>query len=108
MADQYFEDPENARFMIVAHTMHPERRSQFPSVVHVDGSIRPQTVHRQSSPFYWECLDRLRQLTGEGIVLNTSLNQRGHPMVESPRDVLGCFFSSGLDALAMGDYWIRK
>jgi carbamoyltransferase len=106
--ERYFEPGDDAPFMVVAYRIREDLRARLPSIVHVDGSIRPQTVEREVEPFYWECIDRFRALTGEGIVLNTSFNVRGQPIVESPAEALGCFFSTGLDALAIGSYWIEK
>ncbi len=99
---------DEAPFMIVAYEMREEMRAALPSVVHCDGSIRSQTVDRSVEPFWWECIDQFGKLTGEPIVMNTSLNVRGQPIVESPHEALACFFSTGLDAMAIGNYWVEK
>ena len=108
-AGRYFEsEGDEAPFMVVAYAMREEMRERFPSVVHCDGSIRPQTVDREVEPFWWECIERVGQITGESIVMNTSFNVRGQPIVESPTEALACFFSTGLDAMAIGSYWVEK
>jgi carbamoyltransferase len=108
-AGRYFEpDGELAPFMVVAYWMREEMRAKLPSVVHCDGSIRPQTVEREVEPFWWECIEAVGKLTGEPIVMNTSFNVRGQPIVNSPQDALACFYSTGLDAMAIGSYWVEK
>jgi carbamoyltransferase len=102
------EQDDRAPFMAVAYYLKPEYREMLSSVVHADGSIRPQTVTREDHPFMWDCIQAFKQHSGQGIVLNTSFNVRGQPIVESPEDALGCFYASGLDALAIGPFWIEK
>ena len=106
---RYFEpEDDQAPFMVVAYWMKEAMKAKLPSVVHVDGSIRPQTVDREIEPFWWECIDRFGQLTGEPIVMNTSFNIRGQPIVEAPHEALACFYSTGLEAMAIGNYWVEK
>jgi len=104
----YLEDADNAEFMIVAYQAKKGIREIIPSVVHVDNSVRPQTVEKDINPRYWEILNELKTLTGHPVVLNTSFNLRGQPMIANPRDAIACFFSSGLDVLVLNDYWIEK
>ncbi|TNF34751.1 MAG: hypothetical protein EP312_05600 [Gammaproteobacteria bacterium] len=106
--DRYIEEACFAPFMATAFQLKAEYRELLASIVHEDGSIRPQTVDRDAHAFMWQCIDAFRQHTGHGIVLNTSFNVRGQPIVESPGDAIGCFFSSGLDALAIGPFWLEK
>lgn len=104
----YMEDADDAEFMIVAYQAKKGIRNLIPSVVHVDNSVRPQTVERDINPRYWEILNELKSLTGNPVVLNTSFNLRGQPIIATPRDAIACFFSSGLDILVLNDYWIEK
>ncbi len=104
----YLEDADNAEFMIVAYQAKKGIRDRIPSVVHVDNSVRPQTVEKDTNPRYWEILNELKSLTGHPVVLNTSFNLRGQPIIAHPRDAIACFFSSGLDVLVLNNYWIEK
>lgn len=94
-------------FMTVAHRLRPGLE-RLASIAHVDGSMRPQTVTRESNPDYHALLSAFGRLTGEDILLNTSLNVMGEPICHSPRDALRCFSASGLDALAIGPFLLEK
>ncbi|MBI4614840.1 MAG: carbamoyltransferase [Planctomycetes bacterium] len=97
-----------APFMVLSFAVTPEWRFRIPEVVHVDGTVRPQVVSRDTNPRYHELLTRFRELTGVPVLLNTSLNRRGEPMVMSPDHALDMFEGSGLEVLAMGDYLVTK
>jgi carbamoyltransferase len=81
---------------------------RIPEVVHEDGTARPQIVTAQSNPRYYELLRKFEARTGLGVLLNTSLNRRGEPMVCSPDDALDMFYGSDLQILAIGDFLVRK
>jgi carbamoyltransferase len=83
-------------------------KKRIPEVVHEDGTARPQIVTAESNPRYYELLKKFEARTGIGVLLNTSLNRRGEPMVCSPDDALNMFFGSDLRNLALGDFLIRK
>lgn len=83
-------------------------KSRIPEVVHEDGTARPQIVTARSNPRYYELLKKFEARTGVGVLLNTSLNRRGEPMVCSPDDALNMFFGSDLQNLAVGDFLVRK
>lgn len=83
-------------------------KSRIPEVVHEDGTARPQIVTPQSNPRYYELLTKFQARTGIPVLLNTSLNRRGEPMVCSPDDALNMFHGSDLQNLAIGDYLVRK
>ena len=104
----YFEDADDAEFMIVAYQAKKGVSDILPSVVHVDNSARPQTVEKEANPRYWEMLNELKSFTGHPVVMNTSFNLRGQPMIASPRDAIACFFTNGLDILVLNNYWIEK
>lgn len=106
--DTYMVDPRPSPFMILAYPFKDEYRDVFPSIVHVDGSVRPQTVSRKTNPRYWEMIHAFGEHTGHPVVLNTSFNVRGEPIVNTPRDAIRCFFSTGMDALAIGSFLLRK
>ena len=83
-------------------------KSRIPEVVHEDGTARAQIVTQDTNPRYYELISELEKLNGNGVVLNTSLNRRGEPMVCSPEDALNMFFGSDLEYLVMEDILITK
>ncbi len=102
--DLRVEDP----FMLKVCNVLKEKRKIIPAVTHVDGSARLQTVKKETHPLYYNLIKRLGEKTGVPVVLNTSFNIQGEPVVESPRDAVRCFFSNGLDMLVIGNYLIKK
>ena len=94
--------------MIVAYQAKKGVKDLLPSVVHVDNSVRPQTVEKDVNPRYWNIMNELKSLTGHPVVLNTSFNLRGRPIISNPMDAISCFFSNGLDVLVLNNYWIEK
>jgi carbamoyltransferase len=108
VADQYLESATDSPFMILTAQVKPEKRSVIPSVTHVDGSARPQTVEREVNPLYWRLIHEFGQRTGVPVVMNTSFNLRGEPIVCTPTDAIRTFFSSGMDALVIGSYVVEK
>jgi carbamoyltransferase len=83
-------------------------RSEIPAVTHVDGSARIQTVHRDTNRLYYRLLETFHARTGCPVLLNTSFNVRGEPIVCTPEDAFRCFMGTGLDALAIGNCFLRK
>jgi len=104
-ASEYFDIRQPSPFMTIIVPVRPEKRNVIPAVVHVDGTARPQTVDRSVNPRYWKLLDRFEDLTGVPVLLNTSFNIQ-EPIVCTPREALQTFVGSGVDALALGDYWV--
>lgn len=84
------------------------KRSSIPAITHVDYSARIQTVHQDTNPRYHALISRFKELTGCPIVVNTSFNVRGEPIVGSPTDAFRCFMGTDLDLLAIGDFILRK
>lgn len=78
------------------------QRSDIPSVTHVDYSARLQTVHRDTNPHYWGLIDAFKRKTGYGVIVNTSFNVRGEPIVMTPDDAYRCFMRTGMDYLVIG------
>jgi carbamoyltransferase len=95
-------------YMLFTHRVEPEWRGRIPAVVHVDGSARIQTVDRCEEPLVAGLLDAFQARTGLPVVVNTSLNTAGRPMVDDPRDALECFGSAPIDALALGPFLVRR
>jgi carbamoyltransferase len=83
-------------------------KARIPEVVHEDGTARAQIVTKATNPRYYSLLEEMEKLTGNGVVLNTSLNRRGEPMVCSPTDALNMFFGSDLEYLVMEDILVTK
>lgn len=83
-------------------------KERVPEVVHEDGTARAQVVTRDTNPRYYALIEELEKLTGNGVILNTSLNRRGEPMVCSPADALEMFFGSDLQYLVMEDILVTK
>ena len=106
--ETYIADPNEASFMIVAYHIREEMSAMLPSVVHVDGTIRPQAVTREANPLFHELLGHVGTHTGHPVVLNTSFNVRGEPIICTPRQALQCFYSTGLDALMLGNFLLTK
>lgn len=108
-ANEIFRDgPIPSPFMLFTHGVHDEWRSRIPAVVHVDGTARIQTVDREAEPLVARMLEAFEARTGVPVVVNTSLNTAGRPMVDDPRDALECFGSSPVDALAIGPYLLTR
>jgi carbamoyltransferase len=83
-------------------------RSDIPSVTHIDFSARIQTVHRETNPLYWQLIDTFRQKTGYGVIVNTSFNVRGEPIVMTPEDAYRCFMRTEMDYLVLGNFIFAK
>jgi len=83
-------------------------RSSIPSVTHVDYSARVQTVHEQTNPRYYQLIKRFKELTGFPVLVNTSFNVRGEPIICSPSDAFRCFMGTELDALVVGNAFLEK
>ncbi len=83
-------------------------RSTIPAVTHVDYSARIQTVHRETNPRYHELIRRFEALTGCGVIVNTSFNVRGEPIVCTPDDAYRCFMRTEMDYLVVGNYLLAK
>jgi carbamoyltransferase len=107
-APDYLESAYDSPFMILTAQVRPEKRHVIPSVTHVDGSARPQTVEREVNPLYYRLLDEFGAITGVPVIMNTSFNLRGEAIVHTPTDALRTFFSSGMDALVIGSFLIEK
>ena len=83
-------------------------RSDLPSITHIDYSARIQTVHKETNPRYWELINAFKELTGYAVVVNTSFNVRGEPIVSTPNDSYRCFMRTEMDYLVVGNYLFDK
>jgi carbamoyltransferase len=107
-ASEIFEGDEDSPFMLLAKRVRPEWKDRIPAIVHVDGTARVQTVRREHNERLYRLLLAFEKLTGVPVLLNTSFNIRGEPIVETPADAMKCFLSTGIDYLAMHDLLIGK
>ena len=107
-AGEYFERNGAFPFMTVVLPVRPERRDRIPAVTHSDGTARLQTVEAAVNPRFHALITEFDRLTGVPVLVNTSFNLAGEPMVCSPSDAVSTFLRSGLDALVMGDYLCVK
>jgi carbamoyltransferase len=103
-----FDGPLPSPFMLFTHMVRPEWRDRVGAAVHVDGTARAQTVDGASEPLVHRMLEAVERRTGVPVVVNTSLNTAGRPMVDDPRDALECFGSAPIDVLALGPFLVRR
>ncbi|MFH0870464.1 MAG: carbamoyltransferase C-terminal domain-containing protein [archaeon] len=107
-ANQYFELVGDPRFMLYTVDATKKAQEEIPAVVHIDNTSRVQVVDKESNPKYWSLINRFREITGVPVILNTSFNIKGEPIVCTPQEALRCFSATGLDVLYMQDYKITK
>jgi carbamoyltransferase len=107
-AAEIFSGRQPSPFMLFTHDVAEAWEQRIPAVVHVDGTARIQTVDRGSEPLLARMLDAFERRTGTPVVVNTSLNTAGRPMVDDPRDALECFGSAPIDLLALGPFAVHR
>ena len=125
---EWFElDDDSPYMLIVADVVKPRRRpmtaseqqlfgieklnvprSDIPAVTHVDYSARIQTVHRETNPRYYALIAAFKALTGCAVIVNTSFNVHGEPIVHTPEDAFRCFMGTGIEALTIGNCFLQK
>lgn len=104
----YFDCVEPSPFMLFARKVKPEKRNEIPAVVHVDGTARVQTVNKEQNSLFHELIWEFERISGIPMVVNTSLNYKGKPIVCTIEQAIDCFYNSGLDYLALGSFLIGK
>ncbi|WP_124079498.1 carbamoyltransferase family protein [Pigmentiphaga humi] len=97
-----------APFMLFVFDVLEDKADRIPAVRHTDGTARVQTIRRDQHPRYYDLLAAFEQRTGVPVLVNTSFNTRGEPVVCTPRDAIECFWTSPLDALAIGSFLLEK
>jgi len=105
---RYFDMPCPSPYMLLVGSVRPDRRDEIPAVTHVDGTARVQTVTPEDNGVFHDVVAAFGQLTGVPVVLNTSFNRAGEPIVESPADALEVFTHSEMDYLALGGFLVEK
>ena len=93
-------------YMLVTFPTKKEEQDTISGIVHVDGSARVQTVTRDHNPRYFDLIKCFEELTGLPVLLNTSFNRAGEPIVNTPEDAVRCFIAGRLDALVLEDYLV--
>jgi carbamoyltransferase len=107
-ADAWFVNAGMSPFMLFVYDVRPEKAERIPAVRHADGTARIQTINRQQHPLYYALLKAFQARTGVPVLVNTSFNTRGEPIVCTPRDAVECFWTSPLDALVIGSFLLEK
>jgi carbamoyltransferase len=107
-APEWFEITGRSPFMLRVVPARAAVRDRIPAVVHVDGSCRLQTVAENDNPGFYRIIRKFETLTGIPVLLNTSFNTAGKPIVETPADAVGCFASTEIDVLALGPFILSK
>ena len=105
---RFFEQNVADPFMLKVCRVLQDKQAVIPAVTHVDGTARLQTVHQETNPRFHQLLKEFEKLSGVPVLLNTSFNVMGEPIVESPMDAIRCFFTTGLDYLVLGNYVLGK
>jgi carbamoyltransferase len=107
-ANEIFEGDDESPFMLLAKRVRPQWRDKIPAIVHVDGTARVQTVRRDHNERLYGLLQEFDAITGVPVLLNTSFNVKGEPIVETPDDAIKCFLATGMDYLVLHDMLIAK
>ncbi len=107
-AGNWFAGAGVSPFMLFVYDVLPDKADRIPAVRHVDGTARIQTINRAQNPVYYDLLKAFQARTGVPVLVNTSFNTRGEPIVCSPRDAVECFWTSPLDALVIGSFLLEK
>lgn len=106
--EEIFQNYTQSPYMIMSFSVRPEWRNKIPAVCHVDGTARPQEVFFSTNPIYAELISEFYQKTGIPVLLNTSLNVKGEPIVNTPEEAVMFFKKTNVDVLAIGPYLVEK
>lgn len=104
----YFDLDHESPYMLLVASTRPDKREAIPAVTHVDGSARIQTINRSQNQRYYDLIKAFERQTSCPVIINTSFNVRGEPIVESPKDALNCFLHTHIDYLVMGNFLLSK
>jgi len=107
-AAEWFSGAQESPYMLFIYDVSKDKADQIPAVRHVDGTARIQTINEAQHPQYYDLLKAFKKKTGVPVLVNTSFNTLGKPIVCSPRDAIECFWTSPFDALVIGSYLIEK
>ena len=107
-ADEYLEDAYPSPFMILTFMVREKKQKEVPAITHVDGTARPQTVSKKINPLYWRLIKSFEEETSVPVIINTSFNIKGQPIVRTPRDAVKTFFNTGIEYLSIGNFLLDK
>ena len=107
-AGEFFDLDAPSPFMLLVAPARPEKRELIPSALHVDGTSRLQTLTREENGLYYDVVAEFDKLTGVPMIINTSFNDHGEPIVCTPEDACACFLNTEMHALAMGTFLATK
>jgi carbamoyltransferase len=107
-APEWFENADVSPFMLFVYPVKESKADRIPAVRHTDGTARVQTINRAQHPHYYDLIREFKQITGVPVLVNTSFNTRGEPIVCSPRDAIECFWTSPFDALIINSFILEK
>jgi carbamoyltransferase len=107
-ADEWFVDAKHSPYMLFVYDVRADKADKIPAVRHVDGTARIQTINEQQHKKYYDLIKAFKEKTGVPVLVNTSFNTLGKPIVCTPRDALECFWGSPFDALVIGSFLIEK
>ena len=108
LAGEWFENASVSPFMLFVFNIKPDKADKIAAVKHVDGTARIQTINRQQHVLYYDLLNEFKKLTGLPVLINTSFNTRGEPIVCTPKDAIACFWTSPFDALVINSFLLEK
>lgn len=107
-AAEYFDLPVQSPFMLLSARVREEKKNSIPAVTHVDGTARVQTVNKKDNPGLYDIIQEFYRITSVPLILNTSFNTVGVPIVETPENALNCFLKTGMDILIMDKFLVEK
>ena len=102
-ANEFFNIPRESPYMLFVYDVNKEKQNVLGATTHVDGTARPQTVRREDNPIYYDLIKKFGQRTGVPVVLNTSMNRRGEPIVNTPENAVECFTGTNMDYMCFPD-----
>jgi carbamoyltransferase len=105
---EFFEGGQFSPFMLLSGVVKEDKKDIIPSVTHIDKTARLQTVNKNSNPRFWQLIREFENITGVPVLINTSFNLRGEPIVCTPEDAISCFTRSQMDCLVLGNYVLEK
>lgn len=107
-ANEYFDMKNMSPFMLLAPQVRDDKKQVIPAVTHIDGTARVQTVSQKTNPLLWQLLDVFEQQTGVPVIINTSFNLKGEPIVCTPDEAINDYLKSEMDCLVLGNYFLEK
>ena len=104
----FFELKQNSPHMLIACKVRKNKKKLIPAVVHVDNTCRVQTVKKELNKKFYNLISEFKKISGIPVLLNTSFNVKGQPIVNTPEEAIKCFKNTKIDILAIGDYVVEK